>query len=311
MAKAPIKVMLARRPTKQQTGAFGHVNVEEKGRIRLRDVLRRLDEDARRRDSVKFHPDDVAGEGEILAAELDGFDTDFQPNAPWSLERTVTEIRKRAVPDKALDEAEIRGGGWSFYAVQGRVGTRDVVLVRGKSPTWGLDTGSKVIAAMFGTQLQLIDRPLVAFDETADLVVIDDSVYVYNPRRVEGLLVDADAVKKRAPETAKQFDSNLGASLTAPTRDAIERVCSHNANVARRVERLIRDGALGSVTASKVRAALPDAGLSKDDFGKSRALRAITESQATTLIDIAADLYYQPRFEDSPRRVASYRKLEG
>jgi len=28
------------------------------------------------------------------------------------------------------------------------------------------------------------------------------------------------------------------------------------------------------------------------------------------LINIAADLYYQPRFEDAPRRVAIYRSLK-
>jgi hypothetical protein len=46
-----------------------------------------------------------------------------------------------------------------------------------------------------------------------------------------------------------------------------------------------------------------------DAFGKRGALRAESDERATALIDIAADLYYQPRFENTPRRVGSYRRI--
>jgi hypothetical protein len=116
-------------------------------------------------------------------------------------------------------------------------------------------------------------------------------------------------VKKRAPQTAKKFGAGLGASLSAPTALAVERVCSHNAFTARRVERLVEGANLSAVTAPEVRNALPDAGLPKDAFGKRGALKADTDVQATILIEIAADLYYQPRFADPSRRVGSYRNV--
>jgi hypothetical protein len=70
-----------------------------------------------------------------------------------------------------------------------------------------------------------------------------------------------------------------------------------------------RDTELSRVTAAKVRAALKDAGLPTNAFGSSGPLKAVSDRDATILVDIAADLYYQPRFADAPRRVAAYRKV--
>ncbi len=257
---------------------------------------------------VPFHPDDEADDHEVLTNKLKGFDSWFQEKAAWSLERTVKEVRQTGLPE-SLGGNEIRNGGWSFYVIHVVKSDADVVAVRAKSPTWGLSSEGKLLTAFIGTQLKPVTEPLIAFDHRADILVVGQKVYVLSPRSAERLLIDADAVKARAPETAASFKAQLGAKLTAPTVTAVERICSHNANIARRVERLIRDEALGKVTAAEVRAALPDAGLAKTDFGRSGPLQAVTDGHATVLIDIAADLYYQPRFDASPRRVASYRKI--
>jgi hypothetical protein len=257
---------------------------------------------------VTFHPDDGAADDEVLTSSLKGFDSWFQEKAAWSLERTVADIRRKGLHE-ALEENEIRNGGWSFYAVRIVKSNTDVVVVRAKSPSWGLSSQGKLVTVFVDTQLKPLTEPLIAFDHSADLVVVNQKVFVLNPRGIERLLVDADAVKLRAPETAASFKTKLAAGLSSQTISAVQRVCSHNANVARRVERLNRDGALANVTAAGVRAALPDAGLSKADFGKAGPLSAVTDTHATILIDIVADLYYQPRFDAAPRRVASYRKL--
>jgi len=243
-----------------------------------------------------------------MATGLNGFDQWFQAKAPWSLERVVGELRSTNTRHP-LDEADVRDGHWGFYAIRTPAGNTDAIVVRGKSPTYGLGSQSKFFTTLVGTQLVPVDTPLVAFEHRADLVVLGQKVFVLNPRRVEQLLVDADEVKARAPQTTQAFAQKLAAPLSPSTVDAVQRACSRNANVARRVERLIRDGALSRVTASEVRAALPDAGLKRSDFGKGSVLDAGTEPHAVVLIDIAADLYYQPRFQSAPRRVASYRNL--
>jgi hypothetical protein len=288
--------------------AFGHVDVSAAGRAGLDRIISNLHEAVKPLTQVNFHPDDEAEADEVLVSKLKGFDSWFQEKAAWSLERTVEEIRRKTLPE-SLGQTEIRGGGWSFYAIRVVKSDADVVAVRAKSPSWGLGSEGKLLTAFVGTQLKPVTEPLIAFDHGADVLVVGQTVFVLNPRSAERLLVDAEAVKARAPETAASFKAQLGAGLSAPTVAAVQRVCSHNANVARRVERLIRDEALSRVTAAEVRAALPDAGLAKTDFGKSGPLQAVTDGHATVLIDIAADLYYQPRFDLAPRRVAAYRKI--
>lgn len=308
MASSHVQVVLARRPGKKQPGAFGHVDVSAAGRAELEKIADHLLVSVRGLTEIPFHPDDIAESGEVLTANLKGFDAWFQSQAPWSLERTVVELRGASLPT-TLGATEIRDGGWSFYAVRAVLGASDVIVVRAKSPSYGLSGPGKLVTAFMGNELRPVRNPLIAFDHSADIVVIDKKVFILSPRSAERLLVDADAVKARASQTAASFDTKVGAKLTPKTLIAVQRVCSQNANVARRVERLVRDGALGKVTAAKVRAALPDAGLFKTDFGASGPLNATTDGFATVLVDIAADLYYQPRFDASPRRVAAYRKL--
>jgi hypothetical protein len=259
-------------------------------------------------EEVDFHPEDRAEEGEVLVAPLEGFDAHFQAKAAWSLERIVKEARAKGLP-ATLGAKDIREGGWSFYALRFKHGNRDIVLIRKNSPTRGLSAANKFMTKLVGNELRPVPEPLVAFDHTADLLVINKKVYVLRPQQAEQLFVDAEAVKKRAPQTVKKFEGGLKAKLSTPTSVAVERVCSKNAFVARRVERLIVGGNLESITAAKVRKALPNAGLGEDAFGKSGPLQADTDVQAKILIEIAADLYYQPRFTDASRRVGSYRTI--
>lgn len=308
MTTGQVQVVLARRPGKANTDAFGHVDISAAGRAALGKIVQDVSGVLPGRKRVPFHPDDEAEPGEVLSANLKGFDSWFQPNAPWSLERTVAEVRKKQLP-ATLNEVGITEGGWSFYAIRSFVGKSDVVVVRAKSPSWGLGGSNKLITAFTGTHLKPVREPLIAFDHAADAIVVGQKVFVMRPRTIELLLVDADAVKARAPQTVQAFNRKLKAKLTPTTISAVQKVCSQNANVARRVERLVRDGALAKVTAAEVRAALPDAGLSRNALGASGPLQAATDGFATVLIDIAADLYYQPRFDSPSRRVATYRKL--
>jgi hypothetical protein len=301
-------VMLARRPHAPALVAFGHVDVAPAGRRQLHEIVTELARFVTAKEPVSFHPDDLAADDEILVSPLKGFDAWFQDQALWSLERAVREIRAAGSP-ATLTSAGIVQGKWSFYVVRSTVDAKDVIIVRAKAPSWGLSGQNRLLTKVVGDELKLVDEPLIAFDRTADLVVVDQQVHVVDPRASERLLIDADAVKDRAEQTAAAFRGKLRATLSPKTLTAVERVCSNNANVARRVERLTRDTELSRVTAAKVRAALKDAGLPTNAFGSSGPLKAVSDRDATILVDIAADLYYQPRFADAPRRVAAYRKV--
>jgi len=97
--------------------------------------------------------------------------------------------------------------------------------------------------------------------------------------------------------------------LSANTDALIEKACSEDSIVGRRVERLNRQADLSKMTAAKLRAGLKAAKLPKNAFGTAAAIELQAVDHAVALIDIAADLYYQPVFETGSRRVAAFRRM--
>lgn len=302
-----VRAMLGRRPPKGKS-AFGHVDLNRKARSELAVIVRKLRTDCEAKSKIVFHPEDSAEDGEVLSGELENFDQNYQAKAAWSLERTVAEIRASGVPT-VLGTKDVAEGGWSFYALRLKEKTSDTILIRSHSPTYGLGP-SRIFTRMVGTELRPVSEPLLGFDHDADVVVVGQTVYVLHPERVERLFVDAEEVKRRAPQSVKRFVKDFAATLSPKTAGALEHACSHNAPLTRRVERLISEANLDSMKAPKVRAALPDAGLSEDAFGKSGPLKAESDAMAKILVEIAADLYYQPRFAGPSRRVGSYRTVK-
>jgi hypothetical protein len=302
-----VRAMLGRRPPKGKP-AFGHVDLNKKARSGLAAIVRKLGVEYEAMTKVAFHPEDTAEEGEVLSGKLKGFDQNYQAKAAWSLERTVGEIRASGVPT-VLGAKDVAEGRWSFYALRLKEKTSDTVLIRSHSPTYGLGP-NRIFARMVGTELHPVSEPLLGFDHDADLLVVGKTVYVIHPERVERLFVDAEEVKRRAPQSVRRFIKEFATTLSPKTAGALEHACSHNAPLTRRVERLISEANLGSMKASRVRSALPDAGLSEDSFGKRGALKAESDAMAKILIEVAADLYYQPRFASPSRRVGTYRNVK-
>ncbi|HVW46835.1 MAG TPA: hypothetical protein VHA76_07275 [Solirubrobacterales bacterium] len=300
-----VRAILGRRPPRGEP-AFGHVDLSEKARAQLADIVRGVKERCEGSEEVPFHPTDRPEDGEVLAGSLHGFDSHYQEKAPWSLERTVASVRASGVPEP-LGAKEIEGGRWSFYALRLAEAGTDTVVIRRRAPTYGLT--NKWYAVLAGTELRPVEEPLLSFDYDAEVAVVDQRVYVLRPEQTERLFVDADEVKRRAPETVGRFAKDIGARLSADTVMAVERVCSRNAFTARRVERLLAEGVLREVNAAEVREGLHDAGLAADAFGSSGPLAAESDDLATKLVEIADDLYYQPRFARPSRRVAGWRNV--
>ena len=306
MPATDTRVVLGRRPRTKGEDPFGFAKPSAGGRQLMFDTLVEAVNDVQHLKAEPYHPDDQAGPGEILVGNLAGIDAFFQKDAPWSLERLIGETRQTGQP-KWLTYNEIETGGWTFYAISATVDGQEATLVRAQSAFYGL--GKRIMTVVAGNELKVLDDPILGFDGRADAVVIDDKVYVAHPRQIERLFIDADAVKKRAPATTAAFEKAIAAGLTSTTTDSILRVCQKNSNVARRVERLVRDDTLKNVTEQSIRDSLSDANEKPDALGVSGPLVADNDRLARLLIDLAADLYYQPRYVDSPRRVAAYRNL--
>lgn len=259
--------------------------------------------------AIPYDPDYAPEPGEVMTHPLRGIDQQFQKTAAWSLERTQKEIASNGLP-VTISENELDDGSWSFYAMHSVDDRTGVTLIRARGPTHGLKHTNRVITQFIGGELRPFKDPLIGLDHEAEAVIAGATVYIFQPQRLERLLVDADKVKARAPQIATKFGAGVAASLGRGTTKWIKEACAQNANVGRRVERLNRYADLGLMTAGALRAGLAHAQLRADAFGTNPSrIDVDSVDHAIALIDIAADLYYQPRFEKNPRRVASFRRL--
>lgn len=304
------KLMLGRRPdVSAQQQAFGHVALNAAAQHEVESVVDTVAKRALAAKAIPYDPDDAPNAGEVMTAALKGIDKEFQPAAPWSLERAAGEIAKQGKP-ATISKAEVTGGSWTFYVLRANSDGKAATAVRATSPTRGLKHGNRVITHFVGNELRLMKDPLVGLEHDADAVIIGGTVYIFRPQRLERLLIDADEIKARAPQIASKFATGVSAQFSPATATWIEKACSHNSNVGRRVERLNRTGALKSMTAAKLRAGMSAAKLPKDAFGPTPSTIDVgTVDHAIALVDIAADLYYQPRFEKTSRKVAVFRRL--
>jgi hypothetical protein len=304
------RLMLGRRPKPGTTqAAFGHVRLNTDAQQAIESIIAAVVAQALARKQIAYDPDDAPQTGEVMVRPLAGTDALFQPLAPWSLERTNTAIAKAGKP-ATLSRAEVADGGWTFYAARAGVDGKAATIIRSTSPTRALKHGNRVITQLYGSELRPIKDPLVGIDHDADAVITDGSVYVFKPQSLERLLIDAAEVKARAPQIASKFTSGLKASVSSATGTWIEKVCSDNSNVGRRVERLNRTADLGAMNVVSLRAGLKDARLGKTAFGTAASMIEVTSADhAIALIDIAADLYWKPRFEKGSRKATSFRRL--
>jgi Kiwa KwaB-like protein len=302
--------MLGRRPNPNtQQRAFGHVALRQDAQAELETIVAEVAKRALSLKPVTYDPDDQPTSQEVMKRPLAGVDNEFQPAAAWSLERATKEISKQGRP-QVLDASGITDGSWSFYTVRADVDGSAAVLIRSTSPTRALKHTNRVITQFIGGELRPLKHPIVGIDHEADAIVIDSDLYIFRPQTIERLFVDAAEVKARAGQFTATFRKKLGAQLSNSTATWIEKACSQNSNVGRRVERLNRHGALQNISAAELRKGLADAKLPKAAFGRNATTIELSSlDHAVALIDIAADLYYQPRFEKTSRRVASFRRL--
>jgi hypothetical protein len=305
---AATRLMLGRRPKVGQQ-AFGHVQLNSDAQTAVEHIVAEMLRKALSLTVVKYDPDDIPSSGEVMTHALAGIDSEFQQAAAWSLERTVKEIT-RGGRRTNIGRSEIDHGRWTFYALHATVDGSGVTVVRGTSPTRALKHDGKWIAQFTGGELKPIRQPLIGIDYKAEAVVADGTVYIFAPQALERLLIDADEIKSRASQISARFESGLAAKLSVTTATCIETACSKNSIVGRRVERMNRTANLASMTEAKLREGLKDAHLPPKTFGAAGKPIDITSlDDAHVLIDIAADLYYQPRFEQTGRRVAAFRRL--
>jgi hypothetical protein len=298
---------MGRRPNATDARPFGHVPVEREVQNAFAEIVSDRVRGALASSPVPLEPYASLEEtNEVFATTLQGFDAQYQHDAAWSLERLVAGVRGPGFPAVSPGEADTRQ--WSYYALRVWVDGRDCVLVRKTNPMAGLNPNGKVMAKLVGGRLAKAEEAIFRFDHKADLVVIDDDVFVFQPQRIEQLFVDADAVKARAETSVAALLADITVGASDATVEALVAACEASARTGRRVERLTRDGVLRNAEFSSIADELEIAGYGRDWLGEDE-LNFEHPERAGVLLDVLEDRFWRPKFYGGVRRASSWRTV--
>lgn len=157
-----------------------------------------------------------------------------------------------------LHAKDLPAGDLSFYAVTiGDTPGQRAVFIRRSNPRRGLKRGR--IYSILRDTLQRVEKPIFAFDDWMDLVVVDTRVVVLSQTVFAALFRDQDALQKQVPEWTG--DLSQAVAISGDGQERLTARAQRDSRIRARLESIVRRGHLASVSREKLIAELSKAGL--------------------------------------------------
>ena len=208
----------------------------------------------------------------------------------------------------ALSRDELSEGRYLFYAAICRdANTRDRIgFVRQIDPHRVAKAGG--FMALFGQQgLQRLEDPVFVFEAGFDLVVTSDEIAVLRLEAFNRMFADLNTIAAAAPANAKLIASRLK-SMTPQATEALAAAAGARPSLARRLQRLMKPGAMPDVTPKVLSAAMTKHGLDPTLIVAGSSIE-FDEQNAAVFLDLVEQLYYETDFTGEHRRADRYSPL--
>jgi hypothetical protein len=210
---------------------------------------------------------------------------------------------------ESLSSRELRDGRYLFYAVICTVRrTRQRLgFVRQTDPHKVARAGG--LMTLFGEQgLRRLEDPVFVFEAGFDLVISPDEVAVLRLEAFNRMFADLNTLALAAPANAGKIAGMVG-QVAPEAVEALARAGAARPSVARRLQRLARDGAVPRVAPADLSQAVSKHGLDPAQIVAGEEI-TFSQEQAMVFLDLIEQLYYETDFTGEHRRSDRYSPLK-
>lgn len=223
--------------------------------------------------------------------------------APHQQVEASSLIQLLAAPEELdlLDADDVRGRSFLYYAAvfsfsQG--GDTPIAFIKHHNVATILKSGR--LLGLFGQTVTRVEQPVLVFERDFDLILDDQEIAVLSPNAVPQLFADVEITAAAVPEYVAML-GELQLLLSDETKDALTRVCAKSRLLAGRLERLLAQPHVATLTPAKVRDYLQQTGQDVDRFLQGEKL-AVAEEDLGDFLDVLGQLHYLGGYDELLRR---------
>jgi hypothetical protein len=263
-----------------RTGRNAHGRVVKAGgdvMASLREYAHRAVEDIQSNEGIDYDPNDAQDEERVyLEADHDELmDTallgEIQQGA--SLPQATTEdLKKRTLAAYAL--------------VVGANPSQLTIFVRKGNP---VQLAKKSLVAIFDETLTRVEQPLLAFDDSYDVVISSGSVLILDQKNFEGIFKESEAVLAKTSEWAHELGETL--PMSAESEKWLSERIRQNVFMRRRVQSILKSDYLARLTPEGLRTKMVANGLAPERLMDDDGLIITKETERDILLLLNEDLW--------------------
>lgn len=219
----------------------------------FRDVVRGTLCDLAEREAADWTPDaDLSPETFLV---LNGDLVGSSPTLTTDHEgKSFLKVLIEAERLEAIHPKHLPTGDLTFYAIiVGDPGQRSV-FIRRSNPRRGLKRGR--IYSTLADTLQRVEKPIFAFDEWVDLVLVDGKLCVLSQTVFAAFFRDQETLAKKIPEWIETLASSV--ALTGESRMRLQARVQKDSRLKARLEAIVRRDHLASVSGETLKRAMED-----------------------------------------------------
>jgi hypothetical protein len=208
-----------------------------------------------------------------------------------------------------ISREELRAGRYLFYAAicTERDSGQRIGFVRQSDPHRIAKAGG--FLALLGREgLQHLEDPVFVFEADFDLVVAPGEIAVFHFEAFNRMFADLNVLVAAAPVNAKLIADVVG-QMTPAAIGALTAAAAARPSLARRLQRLARDGSVPILTPKDLSMALTKHGLDPALVVADDEITFGTD-QASAFLDLIEQLYYETDFTGEHRRSDRYSRLK-
>jgi hypothetical protein len=211
----------------------------------------------------------------------------------------LIDLLSNPIERRPLAADDVRGRAFLFYAAVFRAANSvPIAFIKYHNAGSVLKTGRLV--GLLGQTVTRVEEPILIFESDFDLVIDGTQIASLRPNAIVRLFADLEVAAAAVPEHLKTL-AGLPVGLSAQAEVAISAACSKRRLLARRLEFLVQQPHLQTLTIADVEKYLKALRVNKSRFIKEGTL-SVAEADVSELLDILDQLDYRGGYDDKLRR---------